>query len=161
MVSLHHERHFYVMYIYLTSFTIYPGCSRPKPFQSTLNEHCRFSSAPQTFNFSSVFFLTGPSGSVVTLSGAGFGDDSQLVSVTMNGVACNVTSATDAQVQCTAGNNPGGTYPVVLHHQVKGHARSTVSFDYELTLSAVQPNEGKTEALLPKLEIQLLACEQV
>lgn len=105
-------------------------------------------STPHTCNFSSVFFfLTGPSGTVVTLSGSGFGTDPQLVSVTMNGVGCNVTSTSDSEVWCTAGNNPGGRYPVVLHHQVKGHARSTVSFEYELTLSAVQPNQGKMEAI--------------
>ncbi|XP_075907773.1 fibrocystin-L-like [Nelusetta ayraudi] len=105
---------------------------------------------PLSFNYSeahtpavtSISPATGPSGTVVTLSGAGFGADPQLVSVTMNGAACNVTSTSDTEVRCTAGNNPGGTYPVALHHQVKGHAKSTVSFAYELTLSAVQPNQG-------------------
>lgn len=87
--------------------------------------------------------------------GSGFGTDPQLISVTMNAVACNVTSATDTEVQCTTGNNPGGTYPVVLHHQVKGHAKSTASFEYELTLSAVQPNQGKTEAIQPKLKLNI------
>lgn len=99
-----------------------------------------------------VFSFPGPSGTVVTLSGSGFGTDSQLISVTMNGVSCNVTSATDTEVRCAAGNNPGGTYPVVLHHKVKGHAKSTVSFEYELTLSAVQPIEGKTAEVQPKLK---------
>lgn len=97
-------------------------------------------------------FFAGPSGTVVTLSGTGFGTDPQLVSVTMNGAACNVTSVSDTEVRCTAGSNPGGTYPVALHHQVKGHAKSAVSFVYELTMSAVQPNQGKTEAIEPKLK---------
>lgn len=86
---------------------------------------------------------TGPSGAVVTLTGSGFGSDSQHVSVTINHVPCNVSTVSDTQVQCTAADNPGGAYPVMLHHQVKGHAQSDVTFMYELTLSGVQPNEGE------------------
>uniref|UniRef100_A0A8C5H567 Fibrocystin-L-like n=1 Tax=Gouania willdenowi TaxID=441366 RepID=A0A8C5H567_GOUWI len=79
---------------------------------------------------------TGPSGSTITLTGSGFGNDSQLISVTVNNVPCNVSTLSDSQLQCTAGNNPGGSYPVVLHHRVKGHAQSSVSFMYELMISA-------------------------
>nr|XP_046273956.1 PKHD1 like 1, tandem duplicate 1 [Scatophagus argus] len=99
-------------------------------------------SAAHTPVISSISPTTGPSGAVVTLTGAGFGTDSQLVSVTINHVSCNVSTVSDTQVECTAGDNPGGAYPVVLHHQVKGHAQSNVMFTYELTLSGVQPNEG-------------------
>ncbi len=88
-------------------------------------------------------FPAGPSGAVVTLTGSGFGNDSQLISVTINNVTCDVSTVSDTEVQCTAGNNPGGAYPVVLHHHVKGRAQSDVVFTYELTLSGVQPNEGK------------------
>ncbi|XP_044191170.1 PKHD1 like 1, tandem duplicate 1 [Thunnus albacares] len=91
---------------------------------------------------SSISPTTGPGGSVVTLTGSGFGTDPQQVSVTINHVPCNVSTVSDGQVQCTAGDNPGGAYPVMLHHQVKGHAQSEVMFTYELTLSGVQPNEG-------------------
>ncbi|XP_042362122.1 fibrocystin-L-like [Plectropomus leopardus] len=85
---------------------------------------------------------TGPSGVQVTLTGSGFGNNSQHVSVTMNHVPCVVSAVSDTQVQCTAGDNPGGAYTVMLHHQVKGYAESDVMFNYELTLSSVQPNEG-------------------
>ncbi|CAG5956366.1 unnamed protein product [Menidia menidia] len=85
---------------------------------------------------------SGPSGSIITLTGSGFGADPQLLSVTINHVPCNLTAVSDSQLQCTAGSNPGGTYPVVLHHGVKGHALSEVAFTYELTLSGVQPTEG-------------------
>lgn len=87
--------------------------------------------------------ISGPSGSVITLMGSGFGADSQHVSVSINHVPCNVSAVSDTQVQCTAGDNPGGAYAVVLHHQVKGRAQSDVEFTYELTLSSVQPNEGR------------------
>ncbi|XP_071356429.1 PKHD1 like 1, tandem duplicate 1 [Trachinotus anak] len=98
--------------------------------------------AAHTPVISSISPTTGPSGSAVTLTGSGFGSDSQLISVTINHVPCNVSTVSDTQVQCTAGDNPGGTYPVMLHHKVKGHAQSDVMFTYELTLSSVQPNEG-------------------
>ncbi|XP_017158739.1 PKHD1 like 1, tandem duplicate 1 [Poecilia reticulata] len=98
------------------------------------------SDAPQP----ELFLLpAGPSGAAITLSGSGFGSDSELVSVTINGVSCDVSAVSDSQLRCTTGSNPGGTYPVVLHHGVKGHARSAVEFTYELTLSGVQPNEGE------------------
>ncbi|XP_037651430.1 PKHD1 like 1, tandem duplicate 1 [Sebastes umbrosus] len=99
-------------------------------------------SAAHTPVISSISPATGPSGAVVTLTGSGFGNDSQHVSATMNHVPCVVSTVSDTQVQCTAGDNPGGAYPVVLHHQVKGHAQSTVMFMYELSLSNVQPSEG-------------------
>ncbi|XP_042290990.1 PKHD1 like 1, tandem duplicate 1 [Thunnus maccoyii] len=91
---------------------------------------------------SSISPTTGPGGSVVTLTGSGFGTDPQQVSVAINHVPCNVSTVSDSQVQCTTGDNPGGAYPVMLHHQVKGRAQSEVMFTYELTLSGVQPNEG-------------------
>uniref|UniRef100_A0A8C4EZ61 PKHD1 like 1, tandem duplicate 2 n=1 Tax=Dicentrarchus labrax TaxID=13489 RepID=A0A8C4EZ61_DICLA len=99
-------------------------------------------SAANTPVISSISPTTGPSGAVITLTGSGFGTDSQRVSVTINHVPCNVSSVSDTQVQCTAGDNPGGAYPVILQHQVKGQAQSDVTFMYELTLSGVQPNEG-------------------
>uniref|UniRef100_A0A3B4ZUN2 PKHD1 like 1 n=1 Tax=Stegastes partitus TaxID=144197 RepID=A0A3B4ZUN2_9TELE len=83
-----------------------------------------------------------PSGSVVTLTGSGFGNDSQLVSVTINGVACNVSMVSDTQVQFTAANNPGGAYKVMLLHQDKGYAQSDAMFTYELRLDTVTPNES-------------------
>lgn len=88
-------------------------------------------------------FPIGPSGAVITLTGSGFGSNPQHISVTINHVPCNVSTVSETEVRCTAGSNPGGTYPVVLHHQVKGHAQSNVTFAYELTLSSVQPNEGE------------------
>uniref|UniRef100_A0A3B4Y513 PKHD1 like 1, tandem duplicate 2 n=1 Tax=Seriola lalandi dorsalis TaxID=1841481 RepID=A0A3B4Y513_SERLL len=98
--------------------------------------------AAHTPVISSISPPTGPSGSVITLTGSGFGSDPQLVSVSVNHVSCNVSTVSDTQVQCTAGDNPGGAYPVVLHHRVKGRAQSDVVFTYELTLSGVHPNEG-------------------
>ncbi|XP_056273684.1 fibrocystin-L-like [Pseudoliparis swirei] len=99
-------------------------------------------SAAHTPTVSSISPGSGPSGATVTLTGSGFGADPQLVSVTINDVVCAVSATSDTQVQCTAGDNPGGAYPVALNHQVKGHAQSDVEFTHELTLSGVRPSQG-------------------
>uniref|UniRef100_A0A3B5MPL8 G8 domain-containing protein n=1 Tax=Xiphophorus couchianus TaxID=32473 RepID=A0A3B5MPL8_9TELE len=99
-------------------------------------------SAAHTPVLSAISPHTGPSGAVITLSGSGFGSDPELVSVTIDGVSCNVSAISDSQLRCMTGSKPGGTYPVVLHHGVKGHAQSAVEFTYELTLNGMQPNEG-------------------
>ncbi|XP_033493349.2 PKHD1 like 1, tandem duplicate 1 [Epinephelus lanceolatus] len=99
-------------------------------------------SAAHTPVISSISPTTGLGGAVITLTGSGFGTDSQHISVTINHVPCVVSTVSDTQVQCTAGDNPGGAYEIMLHHQVKGYAESDVTFKYELTLSSVQPNEG-------------------
>uniref|UniRef100_A0A672GWY5 Polycystic kidney and hepatic disease 1 (autosomal recessive)-like 1 n=1 Tax=Salarias fasciatus TaxID=181472 RepID=A0A672GWY5_SALFA len=99
-------------------------------------------SVDQTPVVSSVSPATAPSGSAITLTGSGFGSDPDLVSVTINSVPCDVSFVSDTQVLCTAGDNPGGAYLVMLHHQVKGQAQSDVMFTYELTLSSVRPDEG-------------------
>ncbi|XP_053190049.1 fibrocystin-L-like [Scomber japonicus] len=99
-------------------------------------------SAAQTPVVSSISPTTGPSDSVITLTGSGFGTDPDHVCVSINHVPCSVSSVSNTQVQCTVGNNPGGSYPVMLRHHVKGYAQSEVMFTYELTLSSVQPNEG-------------------
>lgn len=105
-------------------------------------------------------FPTGPSGSAITLTGSGFGTDPQLISVTINQIPCNVSAVSDTEIQCTAGSNPGGAYPVKLQHLVKGYARSVVRFTYELTLSGVQPNEGDSvflETIFTSIEYRFCA----
>ncbi|KAK1784753.1 hypothetical protein P4O66_003426 [Electrophorus voltai] len=96
----------------------------------------------QTPEITSVSPATGPSGIAITVSGSGFGLDAGLVSVAIAGVACDVSSITDMVLQCTVGSHPGGTYPVTLHHQVKGDALTQADFTYELQLTLVTPNEG-------------------
>uniref|UniRef100_UPI0037E8D1AF fibrocystin-L-like n=1 Tax=Semicossyphus pulcher TaxID=241346 RepID=UPI0037E8D1AF len=99
-------------------------------------------SADHTPIISSVSPTTGPSGAAITLTGSGFGSDSQQVHFTINDVPCTVITVSETEVKCTAGDSPGGAYPVMLHHKVKGYAQSDVKFKYQLTLSGVQPNEG-------------------
>ncbi|KAI7798959.1 putative fibrocystin-L, partial [Triplophysa rosa] len=96
----------------------------------------------QTPNITSVSPGTGPVGTQINISGSGFGTDAALVSVNIDAVGCNVTSITDKQLMCTVGEHAGGTFPVMLYHQVKGHALSQSVFSYELLLTGVTPNEG-------------------
>ncbi|XP_019729703.1 PKHD1 like 1, tandem duplicate 1 [Hippocampus comes] len=99
-------------------------------------------SAGQTPILSTISPATGPSGSAITLTGSGFGTDRMHLTITVNGVTCNNLTLTDNQVECNVGDNPGGEYLVMLHHHIKGYARSNVTFSYEMTLVSVQPNEG-------------------
>ncbi|XP_056598197.1 fibrocystin-L-like [Triplophysa dalaica] len=43
---------------------------------------------------------------------------------------------------CTVGEHAGGTFPVRLDHQVKGHALSQSVFSYELLLKGGTPIKG-------------------
>ncbi|CAM4636768.1 unnamed protein product [Leuciscus chuanchicus] len=96
----------------------------------------------QTPNITSISPITGSGGTEITVSGSGFGTDVALVSFKIGGVACSVTSITDMQLLCTVGEHAGGTFPVIFHHQVKGHALTQSVFTYELLLTGVTPNEG-------------------
>ncbi|XP_057211103.1 fibrocystin-L-like [Triplophysa rosa] len=96
----------------------------------------------QTPDIISVSPATGPVGTQISISGSGFGTEAALVSVNIDAVGCNVTSITDKQLMCTVGEHAGGTFPVRLYHQVKGHALSQSVFSYELLLKRVTPNEG-------------------
>ncbi|MCJ8746157.1 hypothetical protein PDJAM_G00138700 [Pangasius djambal] len=96
----------------------------------------------QTPNITSVSPTTGPSGTAITVSGSGFGSVAGLVSVLIDGAACNVSSITDTAIQCIVGEHAGGKFPVTLYHQVKGYALTQANFSYELQLMQVVPNEG-------------------
>ncbi|KAM8966821.1 LOW QUALITY PROTEIN: fibrocystin-L [Pelodytes ibericus] len=94
-----------------------------------------------TATVASVSPSTGPTGTLITVSGSRFGmDDTQIV-VTIDGTVCNITNINDTQLQCITGNHAGGTFPVRLKNQ-KGFARTTTHFKYELTMTSVSPNQG-------------------
>ncbi|TSK31508.1 Fibrocystin-L [Bagarius yarrelli] len=105
---------------------------------------------PLTFNYTSsqtptitlVNPTTGPSGTEITVSGSGFGSDAGLVAVRIDGAACTVLSITDTAIQCMVGEHAGGTFPVTVHHRVKGYALTRANFSYELRLTQVVPYEG-------------------
>ncbi|XP_053322520.1 fibrocystin-L [Spea bombifrons] len=98
-------------------------------------------SETETPTVTSVVPETGPVGTLITISGSRFGVDAALVSVTIGGAVCNISSVSDDQLQCNVGNHSGGTFSVRLQNE-KGFARSTASFKYELTMTNVSPREG-------------------
>ncbi|XP_063041153.1 fibrocystin-L-like [Engraulis encrasicolus] len=95
-----------------------------------------------TPHLNSVSPATGPSGTVISLSGSGFGTDTDLIVVHIDGVACTVATVTNSLVTCAVGEHAGGTFPIMLQHKVKGYAEGDVNFNYELQLTAVRPSEG-------------------
>lgn len=92
--------------------------------------------------YSFLLYNTGPNGTAITVSGSGFGSVAGLVSVLVDGVACNILSIMDTMIECTVGEHAGGTFPVTLYHQVKGYALTQANFSYALQLTQVLPNEG-------------------
>ncbi|XP_066530272.1 fibrocystin-L-like [Hoplias malabaricus] len=105
---------------------------------------------PLTFNYTrlltpqitSISPTTGPSGTLISVYGSGFGTDMALVSLNVDNVPCNISYLVDTVLQCTVGEHAGGTFPVILTHQVKGRAQSQANFTYDLRLTQVSPSEG-------------------
>lgn len=116
-------------------------------FVSNLNTLKLCYSTP-SFLFISFDSHTGLSNTIITLTGSGFGSDTSLISVEIDGVACNVAAVTDTQVTCAVGEHAGGTFPIMLQHKVKGYAMSEVVFKYEFQLSGVVPSEGNALKLI-------------
>ncbi|KAJ8334858.1 hypothetical protein SKAU_G00404970 [Synaphobranchus kaupii] len=84
----------------------------------------------------------GSGGTAITITGSGFGADLQHVSVTIGDARCNVSALTDAEIQCVVGERAGGTFPLALHHAVKGNGDSRASFEYLWAFTNITPNQG-------------------
>ncbi|KAM4688908.1 fibrocystin-L [Discoglossus pictus] len=85
--------------------------------------------------------VTGPVGTLITLSGLNFGVDATKSSVTIDNAICNITTVSDTEIQCNVGNHSGGHFLVMLHNE-KGFAKSGAYFKYELTMTDVSPSTG-------------------
>ncbi|XP_062842250.1 fibrocystin-L-like [Trichomycterus rosablanca] len=96
----------------------------------------------KTPNITSVSPATGPSGTLITVTGSGFGSDSSIVSVMIDSAKCSLSSITDTTIQCTVGEHAGGIFPVSLQHQVKGYAQTLANYTYELRVTKITPSEG-------------------
>ncbi|KAM3928399.1 fibrocystin-L-like [Leptodactylus fuscus] len=98
-------------------------------------------SEADTPTITSILPNTGPSGTNITVFGSGFGLDASKMTVTIGNATCAILAASDSQLNCTVGDHWGGTFPVSFQN-MKGFARSSVIFTYELSLAAVSPNQG-------------------
>ncbi|MBN3294523.1 PKHL1 protein, partial [Polypterus senegalus] len=85
---------------------------------------------------------TGAFGTVISINGSRFGAAVQDIFVNIGDVPCIVETVSDSQVLCSVGSHSGGSFPIVLRHAVLGYASSSVSFEYELLITSVTPNEG-------------------
>ncbi|KAM4026998.1 fibrocystin-L isoform 2-T2 [Anomaloglossus baeobatrachus] len=98
-------------------------------------------SEADTPTVTSVLPISGPSGTNITVSGSGFGLDTSETTVTIGNATCTVVATSDSQLNCTVGDHWGGTFPVSFQN-VKGFARSSAKFSYELSMTGVSPNQG-------------------
>ncbi len=76
--------------------------------------------------------VSGPPGTLVTVSGSGFG--STTGTVTFNGVASSIMSWSDTQVVATAPSGSAGSGPVVVNRQSNG-----VTFSFTPTIKTISP----------------------
>ena len=90
----------------------------------------------------------GESGSTITVTGVRF-EGATLAdnTVTIDGVDCAVTSATDSSITCTVGDHSAGEYEVEVHVNGKGNAMSGLEFEYVLAVDATTPSESKSTSL--------------
>ncbi|XP_051699933.2 fibrocystin-L isoform X2 [Oryctolagus cuniculus] len=84
----------------------------------------------------------GPSGTEIEITGSNFGTDILELSVLINSIQCNVTMVNDSVLRCIVGDHAGGTFPVMMHHETKGSALSTVVFEYPLDIQDIHPHQG-------------------
>ncbi|XP_078071648.1 PKHD1 like 1, tandem duplicate 1 [Mustelus asterias] len=86
--------------------------------------------------------MTGVSGSTVTIVGSGFGSVVSDLTVSIDGVLCNVTAINDSCVECILGPHAGGTFPIAVRHVRRGNAPTWLSFHYQFNITSISPTEG-------------------
>lgn len=88
-------------------------------------------------------FTAGATGDSITISGSSFSTNTAEVSVTIDNVACTITSAAVDSIECDVGAHSAGTYPVVVYIEDKGLSADDAEFEYELRVDSVSPIEGE------------------
>ena len=84
-------------------------------------------------------------GSEVTIRGVGFSNYTDDISVWIGGVACEVTYASEEEVQCTAGRQSAGCYKIIMMIAEVGLTAiedSELCFQYLLSVSTISPTVG-------------------
>ncbi|XP_072025342.1 fibrocystin-L-like [Amphiura filiformis] len=83
----------------------------------------------------------------ITISGRRFSDDVLENNVTIGGIVCDVTSASETSLECDVGPGAIGNYTVVVNVDSKGFAaypNGDVQFEYETGVIGVDPENGST-----------------
>ncbi|XP_019623376.1 PREDICTED: fibrocystin-L-like [Branchiostoma belcheri] len=84
-------------------------------------------------------------GTSITISGSGFLPNTDNNTVTIGGVACEITAATEDEISCDVQENSGGSHVVTVEVDGKGlasHPNSTSMFTYTADISNISPTSG-------------------
>ncbi len=98
----------------------------------------RYSNA-LTPQVNSINATVGRQGDPLKITGSGF---TTVPRVVIGGANCNIITATDTEIECTAGGGPNGEFPVDVHVDGKGKALTTAAFKYRIDLVSLEPNSG-------------------
>ncbi|XP_038045747.1 fibrocystin-L-like [Patiria miniata] len=88
---------------------------------------------------------SGTDGTALILTGSGFSTTQELNVVTIGGVGCDVTSASDTSISCSVGQAAAGTHEVRLEVTGEGLAsypNGPLSFQFELDVTGINPSSG-------------------
>lgn len=111
---------------------------------SCSNKNCSFIFEDEiTPRIASLAPTEGQYGTSVNISGSGFPENSQDISVMIGGAACSVTSVSEDTVQCSVGMQSAGCYQIEIMVVGIGMARNdSLCFRYLLTVDSVSPDVG-------------------
>lgn len=96
-----------------------------------------------TPTIASVTPTSGTQGTTIVIAGSNFGTNNGDNSVTTGSEPCTVTSYNANEIRCTAGAVAIGVTQVVVDVKNKGLSNNGVTFEFELTVSAINKNTGK------------------
>ncbi len=79
---------------------------------------------------------------VLTITGTGFHTTASNNTIMIGGVTCNVTTATDTEIQCDIGAGPAGSHDVIVNVDGKGTANGGFQFTYLFQADSISPSSG-------------------
>ena len=83
------------------------------------------------------------SGTTLTITGTGFSTTNN--TVTIGNTDCDITSATDTELQCDIGQGPAGSHRVIVNVGDKGlalHDGGPFNITYEFSITGINPTSG-------------------
>ena len=81
-------------------------------------------------------------GDTITVTGTGYGTDSDSVIVSVGDTVCVVSSATDSSLTCVLGQHSAGTFDLSVNITPKGTASGNVQVTYEISVDSITPASG-------------------
>ena len=113
---------------------------------ATCENNCSVAFVMHTLSVDSVSPSTANKGDILTLSGAGFTSDTEVL---LGGVACNTLPGrvTDNTLECQVGAIPGGNHHVHVRDPVKGlgDVSATATVNASLQVTSIYPTKGSLQ----------------